>query len=203
MSKEMSVPRISVAILAGGQSRRMGQDKAFLPVGGLTVIERVIQRVAGLSDDVVIVTNTPDRYRYLGQRLVSDVYPDTGALGGIYTGIHTARHPYCLVVACDMPFLNTNLLSYLITLTPDSDVVIPVVKEFPETMHALYGKGCLGPIEVRLQARALKIIGFFDDVRVRYVQREEVARFDPAFRSFMNMNTPADWQTVQHLASEE
>ena len=199
----MGVPEISVAILAGGQSRRMGQDKAFLPVDGLAVIERVIQRVAGLSDDVVIITNTPDKYRHLGQRLVGDVYPDTGALGGIYTGIHTARHPYCLVVACDMPFLNTSLLRYLITLTSDSDVVIPVVKEFPETMHALYGKGCLGPIEARLQARALKIIGFFDDVRVRYVQREEVARFDPTFRSFMNMNTPADWQIVQQLASEE
>lgn len=193
----------SVAILAGGQSRRMGQEKALLTVGDRPVIQRVLWSVADLSDDLLIVTNAPDMYRHLGQRMVSDVYPGKGALGGIYTAIHAARHSHCLVVACDMPFLNTDLLSHLMTLSPDFDVVIPLIRDFPETMHAIYGKTCLEPIERRLSADQLKIISFFDEVRVHYVPREEVARYDPAFHSFLNMNTPDDWQKLQRLAAQE
>jgi molybdopterin-guanine dinucleotide biosynthesis protein A len=197
------VSQTSVAILAGGQSRRMGQEKAFLTIGGRPVIQRVLWSIADLSDDLLIVTNAPDMYRHLGQRMVSDVYPGKGALGGIYTAIHAARHSHCLVVACDMPFLNTDLLSHLMTLSPDFDVVIPLIRDFPETMHAIYGKTCLEPIERRLSADQLKIISFFDDVRVHYVPREEVARYDPAFHSFLNMNTPDDWQKLQRLAAQE
>ena len=208
------MPEVSVAILAGGQSRRMGQDKAFLPVGGHPVIERVIKRVALLSSDLLIVTNTPDKYhRHLSTyratasgpayRMVSDLYPGKGSLGGIYTAIHLASHKHCLVVACDMPFLNTGLLSHLMALTRGFDVVIPRTEEFPETMHAIYGKACLEPIKQRLLADKLKIVGFFGDVRVRYVERDEVARFDPDFSSFLNMNTPADWERVHKLASGE
>jgi molybdopterin-guanine dinucleotide biosynthesis protein A len=199
----VNVEKVGVAILAGGESRRMGQEKAFLPIAGRPVIERVIQRVTPLGDDVTIITNAPDKYHHLGFRMVSDVFPDKGSLGGIYTAIHAARHPHCLVVACDMPFLNPGLLRYLVRLVPSFDVVIPRVKEFPETMHAIYGKGCLEPIERQLLADRLKIIGFFKDVQVRYVERDDVARFDPTFRSFLNMNTPADWQRMQRLAAEE
>ncbi len=195
--------KVSVAILAGGQSRRMGRDKAFLPVGGRPVIERVIQRVVPLSDDVTIITNTPERYHHLGCRMESDVYPGKGALGGIYTAIHGACHSHCLVVACDMPFLNPNLLRHLMSLASGFDVVIPCIKDFPETMHAIYGKGCLEPIERSLLAGRLKIIAFFEDVRVRYVGRDAVARFAPNFYSFLNMNTPADWERVQRLAEQE
>lgn len=194
---------VSVAVLAGGQSRRMGQDKAFLPVGGRPVIERVIQRVLPLSDDVTIITNTPTLYHHFGLHIEGDVYPGKGSLGGIYTAIYVARYQYCLVVACDMPFLNPDLLRHLVSLTSGFDVVIPRIDEFPETLHAVYGRGCLEPIERRLLADRLKIIGFFDDVRVRYVERDHVARFDANFHSFLNMNTPADWEYVQRLAVEQ
>lgn len=208
------MPEVSVAILAGGQSHRMGRDKAFLSVGGRPVIERVIQRVASLSSDQVIVTNTPDKYRGClssyregavssSCRIVGDIYPSKGSLGGIYTAIDTAYNSSCLVVACDMPFLNTDLLRYLMDLTSGFDVVIPRIEEFPETMHAIYGKGCLEPIKQRLLADKLKIVGFFDDVRVRYVGRDDVAHFDPTLKSFLNMNTLADWERVRKLASEE
>jgi molybdopterin-guanine dinucleotide biosynthesis protein A len=196
------VPAVSVAILAGGQSRRMGRDKAFLPVGGYPVVERVIERVAPLSDDVMLVTNAPDRYRHLGHRMVDDAFPGTGALGGIYTAICAARYSYCLVVACDMPFLNTSLLRYLCGLAPGFDVVIPLFKGFPETMHAVYGRGCLEPIKQQLLTEHLKIIGFFDEVCVRYVEHSDLIRFDPKLRSFLNMNTPADWEQVQRLVEE-
>jgi molybdopterin-guanine dinucleotide biosynthesis protein A len=193
------VSEISVAILAGGQSRRMGQDKALLPLGGRLVIEWVLERVMPLSSDLTIVANSTAKYRHFGYRVVGDVYPDKGALGGIYTAIHAARCPHCLVVACDMPFLNTDLLRYLVSLAPSFDVVVPRIEGFPETTHAVYGKGCLKPIRRRLLADQLKIIGFFDDVRVRYVERNDVARFDSSFSSFLNMNTPDDWEHVQQM----
>jgi molybdopterin-guanine dinucleotide biosynthesis protein A len=199
----MDLEQLSVAVLAGGQSRRMGQDKAWLPVGGRPVIERVLERVLPLSDDVTLITNTPDQYRHLGHPMVSDVYPGKGSLGGIYTAIHAARYAHCVVVACDMPFLNADLVRYLVSLRSGFDVVIPRIQDFPETLHAVYGRNCLEPIRRRLLADQLKIIGFFDDVQVRYVERDEVARFDPTFRSFLNMNTPADWERLQQLAAEE
>jgi molybdopterin-guanine dinucleotide biosynthesis protein A len=177
----------------------MGRDKALLPLGARLVIEWVLERVVTLSDDVTLITNTPDKYGRLGYPMIEDVYPDTGALGGIYTGIHAALHEHCLVVACDMPFLNTELMRYLVDLAPGFDVVVPCIRQFPETLHAVYGKGCLEPIQRRLLADQLRIIGFFDDVKVRYVQRDDVARFDPTFRSFLNMNTLEDWERVQRM----
>ncbi len=198
-----TTPTISVAVLAGGQSHRMGRDKAFLPVGGRPVIERVIERVAPLSDDVLLIANAHAPYRHLSARLVGDVYLGKGSLGGIYTALQAARYNHCLVFACDMPFLDVGLLRYLIGLAPGYDVVIPRVEEFPETLHAVYGKRCLEPTQRRLLAGQLKIVGFFDEVRVRYVERDDVARFDPQFRSFMNMNTPADWERLQQLAMQE
>jgi molybdopterin-guanine dinucleotide biosynthesis protein A len=135
--------------------------------------------------------------------MVGDVYPGKGALGGIYTAIHAAWHSYCLVVACDMPFLNTDLLRHLIGLAPGSDVLIPRIEESPETMHAIYGKGCLEPIRRCLLADRLKIISFFGEVRVRYVEREDVGRFDPYFRSFLNANTPDDLERIRGILEEE
>lgn len=194
---------VSVAILAGGRSRRMGQDKALLSVGGRSVIERVLDRVLPLSDDVTIITDVPGKYRHLDYRTVGDVFPGKGSLGGIYTAIHAAQYMHCVVVACDMPLLNTNLLRYLAGLAPGFDVVVPRIEEFPETMHAVYGKGCLEPIKSRLLADQLKIIGFFEDVRVRYVERDDVSGFDPTFRSFININTPTDWERVRRMEGGE
>jgi molybdopterin-guanine dinucleotide biosynthesis protein A len=180
----------------------MGRDKAFLPVGGYPVVERVIKRVESLSDDVMLIANAPDKYRHLGHRVVGDVIPGKGALGGIYTAIRSARYLYCLVVACDMPFLNTSLLRHLSGLAPGFDVVVPLLKGSPETMHAVYGQGCLEPIEKKLLSEHLRISGFFDEVRVRYVERRDLSRLDPKLRSFLNMNTPADWEQVQHMVEE-
>ncbi len=193
---------VSIAVLAGGQSKRMGQDKAFLDVGGRRVIERVLATVSPLTDDLFISTNSAEQYAEFGLRLVPDFYPDKAALGGIYSVIHAARYDSVLVVACDMPFLNADLLKYLIELAPLADVIAPVIEPpQPETLHAVYSKRCLPAIETRLLANKLRVIGFFDEVSVRYVDRAEIARFDPHFYSFVNMNTPSEWQTVRELAA--
>jgi len=194
---------ISIAVLAGGQSKRMGQDKAFLNVAGQPVIERVLTRIKLLSDDVFINANLPEKYKKFGLRIVPDVYPGRAALGGVYSAIHAARYQHVLVVACDMPFLNVDLLNYLINLAPTADVIAPVINPpQPETLHAVYSKNCLPAIEPKLKANKLRIIGFFEHVSVRYVPRDEVSKFDPHFYSFMNMNTPQDWENVKMLAKK-
>jgi molybdopterin-guanine dinucleotide biosynthesis protein A len=133
--------------------------------------------------------------------VVPDIYPDKAALGGIYTAIYTARYNHVLIVACDMPFLNSTLLQHLINLAAAADVVAPLINPpQPETLHAIYSKTCLPAIEARLQANQLRVIGFFDQVKVRYVERAEIAHFDPHFYAFINMNTLEDWQRVQMMA---
>jgi len=186
---------VSVAILAGGQSKRMGRDKALLPAGDQVLLERVIDRVKPLSDDVFISTNSPDRYGQFGLRCVVDVYPGKAALGGIYSALLAAHHPYVLVVACDMPLLNTALLQYLVDLAPTADAIVPMVNApHPETLHAVYSKKSLPAIEACLQNNDLRVLSFFDHINVRYVDRSEIAPFDPEFLSFVNVNTPADWE---------
>jgi molybdopterin-guanine dinucleotide biosynthesis protein A len=179
----------------------MGRDKAFLEVGGQAVISRVLERVKPLTDDLFISTNSPEQYEQFGLRLVGDVYPDKAALGGIYSAIHAAHYEHVLIVACDMPFLNESLLRYLISLSPAADVVVPLIlPPQPETTHAIYSKNCLPAIEARLLANRLRVIGFFEDVTVRYVSREEITPFDPHFYAFTNMNTPEEWAKVKALA---
>lgn len=192
---------VSVAVLAGGQSKRMGRDKAFLEVGGQPVIERVLSRVKGLTDDLFISANTSETYSHLGLPVVADIYPDKAALGGLYSVVQAARHSHVLVVACDMPFLHGGLLQYLIDLAPTADVVIPLINPpQPETLHAVYSKVCLPAIERRLIANQLRMIGFFADVTVRYIERDEVIQFDSQLHSFLNMNTPEEWAKVQAIA---
>jgi molybdopterin-guanine dinucleotide biosynthesis protein A len=191
---------ISVAILAGGKSSRMGQDKAFLDIGGKTVIEQVIERVAPLTDDLFINTNALEVYKRFGLRTVPDVFPGKAALGGIYSAIHAARYDDVLVVACDMPLLNVELLRYLISLAGPYDVVIPTLNSSrPETLHAIYNKGCLPAMEAQLKANKLRIVDFFSEVSVYYVEREQIVTFDSELRSFINMNTPADLEHVKRL----
>jgi molybdopterin-guanine dinucleotide biosynthesis protein A len=124
LSKEI-LPRVSAVILAGGGSRRMGRDKAFVDLGGAPLVMRVIERVAPLCTEIILVTNDPAPYAQFGHRIIGDVYPGKGSLGGIFSGLQAAREEYALAVACDMPFLNAKLLSYLISLAPQFDVVIP------------------------------------------------------------------------------
>jgi len=190
---------ISCIVLAGGQSHRLGTDKAFLQIGGQVLIEGILEKMVRVGDEVIIVTNSPQEYGYLEARLVGDVYPGKGSLGGIYSGLRAAHSDYSLVVACDMPFLNLKLLRYMILLSPGHDVVIPRVGGMTEPLHAIYSKKCLQPIERLLSAGGFKIIDFFHEVRVRYVEEQEIKLFDPQCLSFFNINTPEDLEKAGNL----
>jgi molybdopterin-guanine dinucleotide biosynthesis protein A len=194
--------RITGVVQAGGKSTRMGgEPKALLELGGRRIIERVVDVVGAVCDEVLLVTNTPDLYRFLGLPMVPDVFPDHGSLGGIYSGLTAAPGDVAFTVACDMPFLLPEVARLVTAQAAEADVVLPRVGDQYETLHACYAKSCLGPMEARLRAGQLKIVGFFDEVRVRAIPEREVARFrDPAL-VFMNVNTPEDLRRARALAA--
>lgn len=184
----------------------MGEDKAFLRVGGRRLIDRVLDAVSAVAGEVIIVTNTPEEYEALPARLARDVYPGTGALGGIYTGLVMAEYPRSLVVACDMPFLNVDLLRYMASQEEAYDVVMPYLGEGePSTkthatakardlhpLHAIYSTRCLAPVERAIERGDLRTIAFLPDVDVRFISRGEIDRFDPEHLSIFNANTPEE-----------
>jgi len=135
----------------------------------------------------------------LKAKVVVDIYPGKGSLGGIYTGLVSANTFYSLVVACDMPFLNRALLRYLVGLAPDFDVVVPNVNGWIEPLHAIYSKNCLTPIEKLLHQGKLGVRQLFDLVNTRYVCEDEIIKFDPERLSFFNINTKDDLEKAKTL----
>ena len=192
--------RITGVIQAGGRSVRMGgSPKAMMELGGRRIIERVADVVRAVADDVLVVTNTPELYGWLGLPMVPDVFPDHGSLGGIYSGLRAARGDAAFTVACDMPFLMPEVARLVTDRAGEADVVAPRVGGQWETLHACYGKACLPPIETRLRAGRLKITGFFDDVRVLAIEPDEVARFRAPEVVFLNVNTPDELEAARRL----
>jgi len=192
--------RVTGVIQAGGKSTRMGgQPKALLDLGGRRIIERVVDVVAAVTGEVIVVTNTPELYQFLGLPMVPDVFPDHGSLGGIYSGLEAAVGEAAFTVACDMPFLHPDVARLVIARAHEGDVVIPRVGEQLETMHASYAKRCLPHIADRLRSGRLKIVGFFEEVRVVEIPEADVARHrDPAI-AFMNVNTPEELARARAL----
>jgi molybdopterin-guanine dinucleotide biosynthesis protein A len=195
--------KVTGVIQAGGRSTRMGgEPKALLELGGKRIIERVVDVLGGVLDELLVVTNTPDRYAFLGLPMVADAFPDGGALGGIYTGLRAAGGDAAFTVACDMPFLHPAIVRMVVDRASEGDVVIPRTGEQLETMHAVYAKACLPPMETRLRAGRLKIIGFFPDVRVVELDAAPMARHRAPEIAFMNVNTPAELARARALVAE-
>ena len=193
---------VTGVIQAGGRSTRMGgAPKALMDVGGRRIIDRVVDVVAAVTGDVLLVTNTPDLYADLGVRMVGDAYPDGGSLGGIYSGLRAAAGEAIFTVACDMPFLSADVARLLVARAAEADVVIPETGGQLETLHACYGRRCLPAMEQRLRAGLLKITGFFADVRVVVVPEADVARHADPTLVFMNVNTPAELERARALAA--
>ena len=182
---------VSAAIMAGGKSRRMGQDKAWIELDGEPLITRVANVLAEVADEVLIVANDP-RYGSLGLPVVRDRYPEGGALGGIATGVGAATNGTVLVAACDMPFLSAPVWRLLLEFDGEADVVIPRVGGELETLHALYAKACLPHMARALAENRLRVVSFFDAVRVKTIDEPELRAIDPTLRAFTNVNTPEE-----------
>ncbi len=193
--------KLSSVLLAGGQSWRMGRDKSQLVLGGETLVARAARVLGALSDDLIVVTNTREPFAGLDVRLTGDVIPGGGALSGIHAGLAAARHESALVVACDMPFLSLALLRHMALLAPGYDAVVPHWQGQVETLHAVYSRNCILAIEPILRRGGGRIIELYERIHVRYLEPEEIVRFDPDGLSFFNVNTPEDWTRAQELAA--
>lgn len=197
-------PSMAAIVLAGGTSTRFGRDKAFLQLDGQSLVARTVDRLAELTDELVVVTNDPGAYGLLDlpARIVPDVRPGEGSLMGLYSGLRVVRSSRALCVACDMPFLSLPLLRYMLLQAPGYDVIIPRIGHYLEPLHAIYSQACLNPMERLLEQGRRQIIAFYNDVRVRYVREAEVDEYDPLRLSFLNVNTPEDWARVQQLTAD-
>jgi molybdopterin-guanine dinucleotide biosynthesis protein A len=202
MDAQTDAQAFTVAIIAGGKSTRMGTDKAFVQLAGKPLIEHVIESVAGLGQvATVLITNRSEAYAHLGLPIFNDVIPEAGSLGGIYTAIHHSPTPFTQVIACDTPFVRPALLAHMLTLRSGVEVVVPRVAGYPQGLHGLYAKGCLDPIRERIDAKRLNVIGFYPQVRVRYLDEADYAPFDPSGVSFFNINTPAQLAQAERVAA--
>ena len=194
---------LTVCIQAGGQSSRMGEDKALKPFLGRPLIQRVVERLAPIADQLIITTNRLEKYTFLDLPLFSDLKPDRGALGGLYTAIASAKHPAVAVVACDMPFASASLLEAATKLLgeEEADVVIAKSEEGYEPIHAVYRQeACLPAIEAAIQADQWKVVAWFPQVKVRVLTAEEIKRYDPSGLAFWNVNTPEEFSKAEQIA---
>lgn len=197
---------ISCIVLAGGKGLRLGRDKASEIVGDSSLLQRVISSLSLFDSEIIIVTAGEQSLRqsfgYTKLKIVADVYPGRGTLGGIYTGLAASDSRYNLVVACDMPFLNHDLLRYLMRLSPGFGAVVPRLGNMAEPLHAVYSKDCGVFIEALLKRDVLSVLELYPLVRVRYVEAEEINRFDPRHLSFFNINTEDDLDRARELTKD-
>ena len=194
---------LTIVVQAGGQSSRMGEDKALKLFLGRPLIQRVVERLTPLADEIIVTTNRPAAFAFLDLRLSADLKPGRGALGGLYTAIASATHPIVAVVACDMPFASPTLLEAMskLLLEEEADVVIAKSDEGYEPLHAVYRREiCLPAIESAIEADQWKVIAWFPQVKVRVLTPEEIHSADPDGFAFWNVNTPEEFMKAEEIA---
>ncbi len=194
----------SSIVLAGGKGLRIGRSKALVELDGENLLQRVVSRLSFLNSDIIIVITEGEKlFQVVSDqklKIVTDIYRGKGPLVGIYSGLINSDSAYNVVVACDLPFLNKNLIDYMLEVSAGFDIAIPRLGDMVEPLHAVYSKNCLGAIEKLLVDDNLKIDNLLNMVKVRYVEAEEIDNFDPQHLSFFNVNTKADLNIASELA---
>ena len=190
----------STAILAGGQATRFGgRDKSALVVEGQTILERQLAALTPVTSDVVIVGG-PERVR---PRRVGDLVPGCGPLGGLHAALTDARGDGVVLIACDMPYITSPFISYLITLAGDAEIVVPQTERGYHPLCAVYARSCLEAVTRRLAERRLKMLDLFADVKTRVVTGEDIDRFGDRHRLLANVNTPSEYAGLEALQSHK
>ncbi len=190
---------ITGIILAGGKSSRYGMNKALVEINGVRLIERVFRVMESIFEHLIIITNTPHDYAYLKLPMYEDLIKGLGPLGGILTGLDAISNDAGFVVACDMPFLNADLVRYMVDMRDNYYAVVPKITWKIEALHALYDKRCLPAIRELIESQEFQAIKFFDMIRVRYVEEDEIRASDPLLRSFFNVNSPRELLDAEQL----
>lgn len=184
-------------ILSGGKSTRMGEDKAFIEIGGIPIIQRTYALFQRLFKEIIIVTDHKEGFSNLDAKIYSDLIPSRGALGGLYTGLFFSRFPYVFCVGCDMPFIKESLILFLMSRIEGYDVIVPKTKDGLEPLHAIYSKNCLEPIKRVFMDNKHKIIDVYPLVRVKIIEENEYSFLDPMNESFINVNTPEELESIR------
>lgn len=183
---------MNAVILAGGQSSRMGFDKAFAEIGGRPILKIQLALLRKLFDRVIIVTNTPQRYKFKGVKVIGDTFVKCGPLAGIHSALCASDSFYNFVVACDMPFLNPGLIKYMVSKAPGFDAVVPRLKNGYEALFAIYSKDCKSVIYQSIISSELKVSKIFKKIRLNQVSEAQVRRFGDPRTMFANINSAED-----------
>lgn len=184
----------SAVILAGGSSRRMGRNKALLDFGGESLIQRLHRTLQEAFEEVLISANDAETYEFLSAPVIQDSYEAGGSLAGIHAGLMHSRAESCFFAACDMPFVNIELVQYLAKFAGDFDLVVPLSTNGLEPLHAFYSRSCIPHIEKQLSQGNLKVIDFFQNIHMREVTVNEIRAFDPEELSYFNINTQEKYE---------
>ena len=190
---------ITGVILAGGSSKRYGLNKAFLEICGMQLIDMVVEEMKNIFKRLILVTNEKRDYEHLGIPIVEDLVKGLGPIGGIYTGLMSISDQAGFFVACDMPFINRQLIRYMVDIKDNHAAVVPLVANETEPLHAIYAKSCLGPIRNLIDSRRYQVRLFYDQISVRYIKEDEIRKFCSPSRAFLNINTPDEFAKIQSL----
>jgi len=180
----------------------MGENKAFIEIEGVPIIRRIYDLFEELFQEIIIVTNQKELFSNFDSKICSDLLPNKGALGGLYTGIFLSTFHYSFCVACDMPFIKKPLVQYLMKHIQGDDVIVPRTKDGLQPLHAIYSKNCLGPIKKIMEQGKYKIIDFYDIVKVKIIQEDDFISLDPRRESFINVNTPVELLSIRRDKKE-
>ena len=178
----------------------MGRNKSMLEIGGVPVIRRIADILGETFAEVFVVANEKEQYERMGLAVVGDIHPGNDSLGGLHAAVASAQASHVFVAGCDMPLLQPALIRGLASLVDEWDVVIPVKHDYPEPLCAFYGKECAPHIEESISAGRLKMIGFHERVRVRRVEEEAWRAWDPEAVSFLNANTPEEFEKIKAIS---
>jgi molybdenum cofactor guanylyltransferase len=194
----MTTMNVTGIILAGGKNSRMGIAKAFLEINGIRMIDKILLVYREIFSEIIIVTNDPLNYtNFNNAAIVTDIYKNKGALGGIYTGLFYASNDYSFITACDMPFLSSDFILYMISQINKHDIIVPELADGLQPLHALYSQKCLVSIKRLLIADKLKIIGFYKEMQLKKIPEEKTKQFNHNGQLFLNINTPEDLAAVK------
>jgi len=195
---------MSLIILAGGNSTRLNRDKAFLElIENKTIIENIVNCLKDVFSEIVIVANNLEDYKFLGFKVVPDLVKGKGPLGGIYTGLKTSKEERNFVLACDMPFVNVDLVRYMLKFK-DFDAVVPRFNGYTEPLHAVYSKNVLPMIENQIKKDELRINETIKKIKkIKYIEKEEIEKFDKAKLCFFNINDKNDFEEAKRIINEK
>ena len=180
--------KASGVILAGGRSSRMKFNKAFAEISGQQVINIIADKFTGLFDETIIISNEPELFGYLGLAVYTDVYPRMGPVSGIHSGLYHARYDRAFILGCDVPFINMELVEYMIAKMGDYDSVVPKIDSYLQPLAAVYNRKCLPVLAACLQEDRVKLIRIFEELNALVLSRNELEKFGIVEEIFLNVN---------------